>query len=500
MPSFSTDSSLAPSSVMDNLPTELLANIFNHLSENDILNLPSHIISNALTDAQAQTLLQTMKVWLYKSSLERLGRISRHSNLARHVRELRFCNERLDVISPQEYLRSYWITHHLSTHPGPPENLTLRNYRKLALRPPPGDCSVAAKFARYKTQLKEQERMEEQGEDVRRLKNIFRLLPNLETLSIDNYINEYCKTGLKDLLDDAWCFGVEQDPLEQCGSHLLEVLLKAMSTSGEKISSFKVLYDARPICYSRGMNIMNFPALFTKLPPNTISSAVKSLRSLKLKSVYYDVHEIEFHDAVREERCGYYWNDDFDGGEEYCTTRTIAEMLSSAHLLEHLTLKFADDYRNQRQQLLTPYIPLHSMRGSNTLQNLKRLSLSGFKTRQDQLVRFLLKVAGTVTYVHMDSVVLDHGSWMLAFSKLRGRFTHLESFKVGWGELYETGLGVEEMGADMLAFRLEACNVSVYEVDLRYHRNDSLLGWFRDGTGSNPISPSLMPQMTLRRF
>ena len=338
--------------------------------------------------------------------------------------------------------------------------------------------------------------MEEQGEDVRRLKNIFRLLPNLETLSIDNYIDNYSKAGLKDLLGDAWCKSIEQDPLEQCGSHLLEVLLKVMSASGEKISSFKVLYDARPTCYSRGMNIMNFPALFTKLAPNTISSAVKSLRSLKLKSVYYEVHEIEFHDAVREERCGYYWNGDFDGGEEYCTTKTIAEMLSSAHLLEHLTLKFIDDYRNHRQLLLTPYIPLHSMRGSNTLQNLKRLSLGGFKTRQDQLVRFLLKVAGTVTYVHMDGIVLDHGSWMSAFSKLRGRFTQLESFKVGYGELYETGLGVEEMDADMLGFRLEACNVSVYDVELRYCNNDSLLGWFRDGTGPNPVSPRPMAQMT----
>ena len=126
------------------------------------------------------------------------------------------------------------------------------------------------------------------------------------------------------------------------------------------------------------MTTINFPNIFTKLPPNTISSALQSLRFLNLRSVYYEIDETKFHDAAREDSCGYYWNHKGDEDEEYGTTRAIAEMLSLAPLPEELTLIFYADYGKRRYLPVTPYIPLHFMRGSNDLQHLKKICIGNF--------------------------------------------------------------------------------------------------------------------------
>ena len=386
---------------MEQLPSELFAKIFQSLSDNDILNLPPHIISHTLTDAKAQKLLQTIEILLERNSLERLNRISGHPNLARHIKEIRF-------YSPEAFPASFWDTYHGNGHPKAPKETSSYNHTKLASEQLRGKCSVRAKFTRYRMQLEEQKRMEKQQEDVLLLRIIFGHLFNLETISIDN-MN---KVGLRDDLNNACCYIVKEDPLEYCGSHLLEVLLKVMSTSTKKISSLKVMNDARPAWYGNGMDTMNFPAMFTKLPPNTIFSAVQELRSLKLKRVRYGIDEIQFRDAVREESCGYYWSHNACEGMKHGTIEAITEMLSSAPLLEDLTLTFYKDDRAYREPLLMPYIPLESIRGSNELQHLKRLSLANFKIRQDHLVPFLLCVAGTLTQVDIDGLYLslDPGS------------------------------------------------------------------------------------------
>ena len=328
--------------------------------------------------------------------------------------------------------------------------------------------------------------MEKQQEDVLLLRIIFGHLFNLETISIDN-MN---KVGLRDDLNNACCYIVKEDPLEYCGSHLLEVLLKVMSKSTKKISSFKVMNDARPAWYGNGMDTMNFPAMFTKLPLNTISSAVQELRSLKLKRVRYGIDEIQLRDAVREESCGYYWSHNADESMKHGTTEAIAEMLSSAPLLEDLTLTFYKDDRAYREPLLMPYIPLESIRGSNGLQHVKRLSLANFKIRQDQLVPFLLCVAGTLIYVDIDGVVLESGSWFSAFSRLRGKFPQLEKFKIGFGDLYEARLELDKKGTEKLGCTVNATDVSVFVFNIDQiidFGDDELLGWFRDGTGPIPI-------------
>lgn len=470
-------------SIMERLPTERLTNISESLSDKDILNLPSHIISHTLTDTQAHKMLQRLDVWLERSSLERLNRIGRHPNLAKHVKEVRFYNERLDDVSREAYLKSFWITNHGKMHCGMLEKLSFSNYRELAFK---GNPSVEECFTRYRKQLEDQKRMEEQREDVLLLYTAFSHLPNLEKVSIDNK-NRF---ELLDVLGDAWCCGVEQKSFKDCGSHLLDVLFRGMSKSTRKIASFEVLHqhDAR---LGNDTSTVSFPAMISKLPPNNISSAVQNLRSFKLKNVYYGYHEIVFHDAVREESCGNHWTRKADENAKHETTEAIAEMLSSAPLLEHLTLKFYKGRMGRCEPSLTPYMPLQSMRGSNDLQQLERLSLAKFKTREDQLVPFLLGVAGTVTYIHIDGIVLESGSWLSAFSQLRGKLLKLERFKVGFDALYEAKLGPDGTGTNRFGCIVKASDVQVSTIGYRQFfdvGDKNCLGWFKDGTGWNPIA------------
>ncbi len=475
---------------MDKIPSELLANIFDYLSDDDILNLPSNIIKITLTVAKAQKLLHTMDIWLEKGSIERVAKISRHPILSGHVRELIFHNERLDDITPEEYLNSYWFTHHDKQRTRPPKNLAFDNYRKLAFKQAPGKSSLAANFGKYRTKLEDQKRFEEKQDDVRLLSIAFGYLPNLDGIWIDNSGT----TRLVHALGDAWCHDVEQGPFGNSGSYLTEVLFKAMSNSDRKIPSFQVMHDTQlEQWYSNSLSTINFPKVLIKLPPNTLSSAVESLRALKLSSIRYGNKEVQFHDAARATSCGYYWGIKIREGddERFGTTKAITEMLSSATLLEELTLHFHADYTKPRYLPLTPYVPLHSMRGSNNLQYLKRLRLSTFKTREDQLVRFQLKVAGTVTHLDLDGILLDHGSWLSAFRKLRGRFQQLETLRVGDHHgLYDAGIGQKDLEPEDVEYKIHGRQVSFYKFPCE---SGHVLRWLRDGTGSNP-APAPWPQ------
>ena len=145
-------------------------------------------------------------------------------------------------------------------------------------------------------------------------------------------------------------------------------------------------------------------------------------------------------------------------------------MLSAAPLLEELTLIFYANHGKRSHLPITSYIPLHFVRGSNDLQHLKKICLGDFKTPQDQLVRLLLVIAGTVTYIHMDGIVLNHESWL----------------KGGFQGLYNAGLGEEEeMDLEELGISVNVCDISFCIV---HCEGDHLLRWLRDGIRSYPAS------------
>ena len=55
---------------------------------------------------------------------------------------------------------------------------------------------------------------------------------------------------------------------------------------------------------------------------------------------------------------------DQDNIDSNSSTRALGEMLQLAYYLDELTLKFIDDYREHRDRLLTPLIPLNTPKSS----------------------------------------------------------------------------------------------------------------------------------------
>ena len=115
-------------------------------------------------------------------------------------------------------------------------------------------------------------------------------------------------------------------------------------------------------------------------------------------------------------------------------------MLQLAYHLDELTVMFIDDYREHRDRLLTPLIPLNTLRGLNRLPSLRRLSLANFRIGEDQLVQFLLAIAKTLQYIKVGALVIDYGTWVSIFKKLRGQLPRLETFRVKYRGLFDAGL------------------------------------------------------------
>ena len=465
--------------IIENLPSELLTKVFENLPDDDIFNMPPDWISSGLTEGQAQALLGTMYVNLEKNSLARLERIIGHPKLATHVHRLTLRDERIKDITAYKYLHSHWSTHHEPWGFYRPKYPSFARYIKMAQEQTSGYSSVAANFGKYRMLLKEQQMVEERQDDVRILSKAFDLLPNLEVVSVDNSTQR----RLKKTLGDAWCDGLKETCIANYGSHLMEVLFRAMSKSVRKVPSFEIMNSYGRQYYRSNCLSMNFSGLVTKLPHNTIASAAQGLRSLSLRSIYHRFDEVKHHDAA------YRWIDGYSGlykphkHKGYNCTKWIAEMLSSASLLEDLTLSCLEICQERYLKSQLPYLALNSMRGLNDLQHLQKLSLGNFKTRQDQFVQFLLTVAGTVTTIQLDGIALDHGSWVSTFSELRGKFSRLQSIEVGTSTLYDTGLGEDDPESVELSSSVMAHNA---EFSIVPCGDEHLLGWLRDGTGVHP--------------
>ena len=460
--------------IIEALPFDLLTKVYEYLLDDDILNMPSKWISAGLTESQAQALLGVMYVSLEKSSLSRLEKIISHPDLARHVQRLTLHDERVKDVTAYNYLFSHWSTHHprwgivLTKYP------SFASYIKMAQVQIEGDSSVTVGFGRYRTLLKEQQMAEESQDDVRILSKAFDLLPNLEVVSVDNSN----KHVVEKILGKAWCDDLKENNIANCGSHLMEVLFRAMSHSVRKVPSFEVMHNGERRNYRTNVSTINFPGLFAKLPPNTIASAAQGLRSLGLRSLHYELDEVDYHDAAYRVLDGCSWLHAKHKGEVYDSTKGLAEMLSSAPLLEDLTLTCLELCKVNYQRSHLPYLSLDSMRGLNDLLHLRKLSLGHFKIREDQFVRFLLKVAGTLTTIQLDGIWLDHGSWVTTFSDLRGKFSRLESISIGSSRLYDAGEDDSGSGVLSSSRYVSFCVVSCGD--------QHLLRWLRDGNGVHP--------------
>ena len=132
---------------IDSLPPELLSEILEYLSDDDILNVPSGVF--ALSEVSISARFGTIEdIWLEVGCLKRLIRVARHPVISKYVTKLRFTVNMLDKISACEYLRSQWDTRHDYSTRDPPDILAFSNFNALAAASAASVDSMALNFVK----------------------------------------------------------------------------------------------------------------------------------------------------------------------------------------------------------------------------------------------------------------------------------------------------------------------------------------------------------------
>lgn len=145
---------------MDNFPPELLSEILEYLSDDDILNVPPSVF--ALSEVSISARFGTIEdIWLEVGYLNRLIRVTRHPIISNCMTKLRFTVDRLDKISACEYLRSQGDSRHDYSTRNPPDILAFSTFNALAAASAASVDSMALKFVKYMAQLQNQAKMEE---------------------------------------------------------------------------------------------------------------------------------------------------------------------------------------------------------------------------------------------------------------------------------------------------------------------------------------------------
>lgn len=176
---------------------------------------------------------------------------------------------------------------------------------------------------------------------------------------------------------------------------------------------------------------------------------------------------------------------EIDPVERYGSTRMLGEILQSAKLLEDLTLTFVDDRCDHGQMYLRPYIPLNILKGTNPMNHLKRVSLGNFKLEEPEIVAFLLSISSSLQYLTIDGIVLDYGTWVSTFEKLKGRLPEVQHFEVRMDGLWDTGLEMVDHEDDE-GLTLWERRDYIHQVS-GWWSGGTHVRWFRDGEGQHPL-------------
>lgn len=192
---------------MEKLPAELLFQIFEHLSNDDIINLPALITTRDLSDAEATRRYHTLWAWMEKGSLERLVQASKHKAIAKYATKITFTPERLLDLNERQYLHEIWNKCYYHGSRMKPEDLSLDNLDELVRVPLLHRPSRKGHFDQYRSLVDTQTLMEADGSDVKMLKCVFDRSSNLNTVAIHNRdwppVDTLQDTSCLDLLSDS---------------------------------------------------------------------------------------------------------------------------------------------------------------------------------------------------------------------------------------------------------------------------------------------------------
>lgn len=434
------------------LPSEILAETIAYLSDEDLLNLPYRVLRHGLTKKEGLRRFGQHCVWMEKKSLYKLARISNHPIISQYVEGLIFFLDK----------------------PCEPEKFHIDGHDDTSRRR--GWSSLEAKHLAMKKTFDDQQKLIEDGTDIRILVMAFTNLPNAKTVTIDNIDRIGWERGEL----GAAPFVRQQIHHGECefrgdhGTYLLTLLIKALAASPLKPHTLQVISEAGPATtrpdlrffYNGGRprTAISLADLFYTVPSSAYPKAFGEMKKLDLGDLRLTQLEANYlhYDETGQEL------ERLPGS----FSKPLERIVQSAVSVSELTIGYAKGISAVSRECMLD-IPLNRLLGSGSHPHLRRLELSDLVTQQWHMVSSLQACAPTLKDLTLGTIHLNQGTWARTFDKLKGLFK-LE--RLALGRLSMSGPDCEqETGQDYIR--------DVAGSD----DNDNTLGWLCGTIETNPF-------------
>ena len=382
-------------SPLEKLPRELLYNIVNALSRQDLFRV--RLVSRTFATAATSPLFQTIPVWLGLKSLEQFKAISEHPELSKHVREIVFSPLRfIDYGTAEQYLTQ---TRDLASRQASHKDLQILT-------------SESHKTA-YEKYIKAQRRLSSQGTNSKILVDGMRRLPQLSSITID-FLN--FNIGCLELLN---AFGTLKAGLSltyDC-EHLLPLIFGAMVASNATIKTFR-LGEHEELRQDTSQECGTKRSLLGALDPEQTGERVRprTISSEALFNTFYLADEPKGRKALGNLRVLEISSieTNFDHERELGEIMTaIRQIIGLSPNLEKVTLgEISDRVSGEMPSLLGVF-------GSCKLQHLQKLDLYNYRSETKDMVQFFRRHAATLVEIRLGWMTLEGGDWSSLLSQLR---------------------------------------------------------------------------------
>jgi hypothetical protein len=443
-----------PGLLLEMLPNEVLAETIEYLSNDDLLNLPYQVLKNGLLKAEGLRRFGQHRVWMDKKNLYRLARISNHPIIRQYVEELVF------------YLDK----------PCEPDKFHIRGHDHVTRRR--GWPSLEAKYLAMKKTSDDQQKLTEDGTDIRILVMAFTSLPNAKTVTIDNIDRlgrEREELGAA-LFARQQIYRGEFALRGDHGTYLLTLLIKALAASPVKPDTLQVISEATPAItrpdlrffYNGGRprTAISLADLLYTVPSSAYPAAFGEMKKLDLR----DLRRTQLEDNYSY--C--------DGNRQKLerlpgsSTKSLERIVKSAVSISDLTIGHAKGISAISSECMLD-IQLNSLLGSGGHPHLRILELSDLVTQQWHMVGSLQACAPALTDLTLGTIHLNQGTWARTFDNLKGLFK-LERLELG--KLSMSGADCkDETGQD-----------NIHDV-VGSDDSDNTLGWLCDTIETNQFRP-----------
>lgn len=439
---------------LEMLPNEILAETIKYLSDEDLLNLPCRVLRNGLLKAEGLRRFGQHRVWMEKKSLYWLRKISNHPIISQYVEELIF------------YLDK----------PCEPEKFYIKGYEDTSRRR--AWPSLEAKYLAMKETFDDQQKLTEDGNDIRILVMAFTNLPNAKTVAIDNIDRlgrEREELGAAPFARQQIHRG-ESELRGDHGTYLLTLLIKALAASPLKPDTLKVISEAIPantrpdlrFFYNgdRPRTAISLADLLYTVPSSAYPKAFGEMKKLDLR----DLRRTQLEDQYL------YCNEDGQELERspWSYSEPLERIVKSAVSVSDLTIGHAKGLSNMTSKNMLD-IGLHHLLGSGGHPHLQRLELSDLVTQQWHMVGSLQACAPTLTDLTLGRIHLDQGTWARTFDNLKGLFK------------------LERLDLGRLSMSGRDCNDETGQYDIHdvvgSDENENTLRWLCGTIETNPFHP-----------